>query len=122
MYSLTIPTEGFTEFFVHRYAYEEEVEIIIGEDAYLFTKLDELRIWMHNVGVPKNFIDKFLDLIWNWRLIHYTISTGHLDFPKKQSHPLEKVYKDTEPFRVPRAKRERDIFDPLQDPKKHNFS
>ena len=122
MYKLKIPTDGFSEFYTYRYAYEDEIEIIIGEDAYLFTSLDELRIWMKNVGVPKGFIDKFLDLIWNWRLIHYTISTGHLHFPRKQSHPLEHVSKDIQPFKVPRSTRERDIFDPLQDPKKHDFS
>lgn len=112
-YSLKIPRKGFDEFQTYRYAYEDQVHVIIGEDSYIFNDLDTLRIWFKNVGVPVRFIEKFLDLIWNFRRIHYSVKDHYLTIPKDQSSPLEEKDQYQRIFRWPRQEDTEDPFDPL---------
>lgn len=116
---LTCPQTGFDEFMVYRGMGEDEVTIILHEeDSYLFSDLAVLKLWMRQAGVRQPFIEKFVDLIWNWRLLKFDLKRQHLSIPEVQTHPLRDTSPVHVPFRVPRAHDlvgGRDIFDPLQD-------
>jgi hypothetical protein len=94
------------------------VHVVSEMRSYTFQAQDKLRLWMWQAGVPKGFIEKFVDLIWNWRLLKYDLQRDHLSIPEVQSYPFDMVGEPTgRSFKAPRPLDvfERDIFDPLQD-------
>ena len=117
---LICPRSGFDFFLAYRAVGSDEVEIILPEeDSYVFEDIDGLKLWMRQVGVYQPFIERFVDLIWNWRLLRFDLRTQHLSIPDVQLHPLEDNSAPRHPFRAPRRADivgGRDIFDPLQDP------
>ena len=151
MSELICPVAGFDVFLVYRGIDEDEIEVIIGEgieeferlmvsrdpavrprreelrthlEGYVFSSQVELRLWLWRAGVPDGFIERFVDLIWNWRLLKYDRRTHHLSIPEVQRHPLEPLTSPVNlPFRAPRPEDtgSRDIFDPLQDKKNRDF-
>lgn len=84
---LHVPYQNIKEFYTHRHAFDMDVEVIIGEDSYVFSKLQDLKLWMFKAGVHRPFIERFVDLIWNYRLIHYDVEKQYLTIPKSQAHP-----------------------------------
>lgn len=114
-YALQVPTSGFDHFHVHRYPYEDEVEVIIGQDCYVFSEQPTLKLWLRNAGVPTRFIDRFVDLVWNWPLLRYDLKEHLLTVPRSQAHPIEDEPAAPKLFgRIHMAATDRDPFDPLQ--------
>ena len=72
---ITAPTQGFRKFQIQREAFDDENVTIEfpNKSTYLFIELDELKLWMRNVGVHHLMIDKTLDLVWNFRKIDYDL-------------------------------------------------
>jgi hypothetical protein len=97
---LNVPIEGFKEFYTYRYAFDTDVEVIIGEDSYVFSKLEDLKLWMFKSKVYRPFIERFVDLIWNYRLIHFDLENQYLTIPKSQAHPLRPSLFPQETFTV----------------------
>ena len=118
---LTCPVRGIDSFMTYRGVQEDQVEVILGDDSYIFSDLEELKLWMRRVGVVDHclFVERFVDLIWNWRLLHFDLRTQHLSIPDLQEHPHRDQPREAPPFRAPRRHDlvgEIDLFDPLHDP------
>lgn len=73
---ITAPTKGFRKFQIQREAYDDDNVVIEfpNKSTYLFMDIEELKIWMRNVGVLEIMIDKSLDLVWNFRKIDYDLN------------------------------------------------
>lgn len=84
---IKLPTSGIHVFEMYRYAFEDDVEIHIGEDRYLLDRW-EAEAWMRALGV-KNPV-KVLDWVWNFRRIQYDLGRQYLTIPRDQSNRFER--------------------------------
>ena len=110
-YALNIPTESIDSFYTWKRFDEPledmEVEIILGSDCYVLDGVQRVRGWLLKVGVDPGFIEKLLDLIWTWPLLHYDLKTQRLTVPKRQLHPItpepmdEMSFLDSKPVEMP---------------------
>jgi hypothetical protein len=125
-HALKTPTEGFTKFEVYRYAGDDQVEVLFDRDgdgeleSYIFESVDkdadQLKLWLRQVGVWPVFVEKLVDLMWNWRRLVYDLETHRYHLPKSQAHPLDRGAESPVgmAFRFPRPEdANKDLFDPL---------
>ena len=70
---LLTPTNGFQSFELHRAAFDEIVTIKLPSGETYITEVEELKKWLKAVKVEVGYVDKLVDLVWNFRKIQYNI-------------------------------------------------
>lgn len=70
---LNTPVNGFQSFELHRAAFDEIVTIKLPSGETYIVEVEELKKWLKDVKVEAGFIDKVVDLVWNFRRLRYDL-------------------------------------------------